>query len=103
MLNVTEAAVEQLSQMLEHAEADGSQCVRLTQNHGELGLRVDVPQEGDQVVAADERPVLLIDAELWHALEGATLDAVDTSEGKQLTLVGARSGRLDGDAGNGAH
>jgi Fe-S cluster assembly iron-binding protein IscA len=103
MLNVTDAAVEQLSEMLEHTEADGAQCVRLVANQGELELQVDTPREGDQVVAADERPVLLVDADLWSALDGATLDAVDTSEGKQLTLIGASSGGRGADLQNGAH
>lgn len=87
MLNVTEAAIEQLTEMLDQADAGTSQGIRLVEDEGEVGLRVDEPRGGDQVISAGERPVLLLEAHLLAALDGATLDAVDMPDGKQLTLV----------------
>ncbi|MEX2446697.1 MAG: hypothetical protein WD734_05090 [Dehalococcoidia bacterium] len=103
MLNVTPAAVEQLSEMLERTEAGDSQGIRLAENQGELGLRIDEPQEGDQVVAAGERTLLLIDPDLSSALDGATLDAVDMPEGPQLTLVGPEAAGDESPSANGSH
>lgn len=103
MLTVTKAAVEQLSEMLEQTDAASSQGIRLVHNDGQLGLQVDAPQQGDQIVADGERPVLLIEPNLSLALDGATLDAVEMSDGKQLTLVGADPGAEAVDSRNGAH
>jgi Fe-S cluster assembly iron-binding protein IscA len=101
MLSVTDAAVKELSGLLDQTEAASSQCIRLIQQDDALALQVDEPQEGDQVVADDDRPVLLVDADLASALQGATLDAVDTQDGTQLMIVGAGN-ELDPAANNGS-
>lgn len=101
MLNVTDAAIEQLTEMLDQADVDAAQGIRLIEDQGEVGLRVDAPQEGDQVVSTGERPVLLIEPRLSAALDGATLDATDMPEGKQLTLVSDDAGSNDATSRNG--
>ncbi|MEX2374043.1 MAG: hypothetical protein WD942_00435 [Dehalococcoidia bacterium] len=103
MLQVTEAAVEQLNELLENADAGESQGIRLVQNEAGVALQIDLPQEGDQVVAAGDRPVLLIGPELSTALDGATLDTVETPEGNQLKLVDVAPPGADGPSKNGAH
>lgn len=104
MLYVTDAAVDELRGMLEQTEAGNSQGMRLVHNEGELGLQLDSPQAGDQVIAKGERPVLLIEPNLSTALDGATLDAVDMPEGRQLTLhVADQPQGLGPDSRNGAH
>lgn len=102
MLSVTNAAVKELSGLLEQTEAERSQCIRLIQQDDALALQVDEPQEGDQIVSDSDRPVLLVDANLASALEGSTLDAVDTQDGPQLMLVGNEAGGADPAANNGA-
>lgn len=101
MLSVTDAAVQELSDLLQQTDSAESQCVRLIQTDDALGLRLDTPQEGDQVVSDEDRPVLLVEPALAEALEGATLDAVDTQDGRQLMLVGNESESPGADSQNG--
>lgn len=104
MLNVTGAAIEQLNDILDRTNGTESQGIRLIENGGELRLQLDTPQTGDQVVAAGDRPVLLVDPDLSSALDGATLDAVVGPGGdRQLTLKGAEADADDAPPPNGTH
>jgi Fe-S cluster assembly iron-binding protein IscA len=88
MLSVTQSAVQQLAEMLEEAESDEDEGLRLMdQGEGRLTLAVDETHEGDQVVGNGTRAVLFIDPELSDALDGTTLDTVDGPDGTQLTLI----------------
>jgi len=89
MLKVTDAAVEQLNAMLENANTEQSQGIRLIESESGLGLQIDMPQPGDQIVGGEERPVLIVAPDLSDALDGALLDTVSTPDGNQFKLVGA--------------
>lgn len=102
MLSVTDAAVKELSDILDQTNASSDQCIRLVQNEDALALQMGEQRAGDQVISGEERPVLLIDSDLSQALEGATLDAVETDEGKQLMLVGTEPGDRGEGSPNGA-
>lgn len=91
MLSVTRAAAEQLSELLQQTDAQEQQGIRLVQNEGKLALLVDAPQQGDQVVEAGERPLLILDPALSEALDGVTLDAVETPTGGRELSWSARS------------
>ena len=59
---------------------------RLMAHRDRLGLALDAPAEGDQVVEHEGRSVLIVEPEIAHALEGRTLDAVETADGTHLQL-----------------
>ncbi len=100
MVSVTTEARDLLQEILQQAEQqgadiDGSTSIRLaptTQggdgNSGQvaLGLMLDRPQEGDEVVEHNGKKILLIDSTTSDLLDGVTLDAVDTPDGRRLTI-----------------
>lgn len=87
MIRVTESALDALAQTLETNEVQEDQALRLARSgEGSFGLAIDDQREGDQVVAKDERPVLLIDGEISNQLDGVTLDLVESPQGRQLAL-----------------
>lgn len=93
MIDVTERAKQELKKILtsnvDHPEA----VLRLTTgNQGQLGLSVDVPASGDNVVEHEGTKVLLVDEGLASSLAGVTLDVEDTSEGPQLAIFKDRQG-----------
>lgn len=51
-----------------------------------IGLMLDRPHEGDQIVEHEGKRVLLVDESMAGMLEGMTLDAVDTPDGRRLTI-----------------
>lgn len=89
MLTVTPEAVDYLALLLERHEVAPPQSVRLVFSApGAIGLMLDEPRdEDDVVVTEDERPVLLLDPDMSIAMEGATLDAVESPEGERLVLA----------------
>lgn len=87
MLNVTEGAVDVLSQILDENQIEEEQGLRLAQgNPGEFGLAVDGERDADQVVRKGLRPVLFVGEDVSTALDGATLDVMRGPEGVGLTL-----------------
>lgn len=101
MITVTEKARDLLYDVLQQAEQQAGideqedVAIRLapTEQPGDgeaaqmqLGLGLDRPQDGDQVVEHNGKTVLLVDSSTGNMLDGVTLDAVDTPEGRQLTI-----------------
>jgi len=100
VVSVTTEAKDLLQDILQQAREQGAAVddetsIRLAPATGEadgsggqvaLGLMLDRPQEGDQVIEHNGRKVLLIDSTTSDLLEGSTLDAVSTPEGKRLTI-----------------
>ncbi len=99
MVSVTSEAKDLLRDLLQQAEQQGAAVeeetsIRLAQTApvdsqtGEVGLSLvlDQPHEGDQVVEHAGKKVLLVDPSTSDLLEGITLDAVDTPEGRRLTF-----------------
>lgn len=87
MLNVTTKAVDHLATLLERYEAEPQQALRLVSTApGTLGLKLDEPLIEDDVITQDQRPVLLLDPQLSVAMDGSSLDAVDSPEGERLVL-----------------
>ncbi len=101
MISVTDRAKDLLYDVLEQAEQQSGippqddVAIRLSPTSGpdgaeggqiELGLGLDRPQEGDQVVEHNGKKVLLVDESTGDMLDGVTLDVVDTPDGQQLTI-----------------
>lgn len=93
MLNVTDAALEALVMTLDANEIPQDKGLRLGRSpYGDLGLEVDEPRDGDQVLMQGDRAVLFLDSEVSEILSGATLDVIQEPDGARLTL------RMPGDA-----
>lgn len=86
MLNVTEKAAAALSESLDANRENDSDVLRLTQAAGGMGLALDQEHEGDQVIEHEDRKVLVVDPEVADALDGTTIDIVDTPEGQRLVV-----------------
>ena len=100
-MTITEGARRALKAALaEHAE-HAAQVMRLGANaRGVVGLTLDVPRAGDEIVEWEGVPVLLIGPELQGALDGGTIDVKDTPAGPSLNIrraAGEDEGRLDSD------
>lgn len=86
-ITVTMEAAEALKHLLDDAAVAPEQTLRLvTDPSGDLGLDLDTIREGDQVVEDGGQPVLVIADEVAVAITGATIDVVETDEGKMLTI-----------------
>ena len=86
MLNVTDKAAESLQESLDTRRENDGDVLRLTRSGDQFGLVVSQPQGEDQVVQHDERTVLVLDPDVSEALDGLTLDAVETPDGVTLTI-----------------
>lgn len=86
MLNVSDKAGEALHRALEANEGGGEDVLRLTRSGDQLALAVDQERDGDQIVEHDGRSVLVVEPAISQALDGATLDAVQTPEGLRFVF-----------------
>jgi Fe-S cluster assembly iron-binding protein IscA len=87
MLQVTERALEAIAQSLDVNAAEQEQALRLALTEtGQLGLALDNPREGDEVVTKGERPVLLLEPEVSEQVDGAGLDVTEVPGGARLTV-----------------
>jgi hypothetical protein len=93
MLHVTSAARAELHDMLVRVLAQRSDPdppdlgLRLVAEKCQLGLALDEPREGDQVVGQEGRSVLIIDPSTSELVEDRTLDVIETPQGTRLGLV----------------
>jgi hypothetical protein len=75
MIRVTERAASELSDILAASRAQGDQGVRLVPDEsGNIAMTIDRPSYGDEVVAGETRPLLILDAALAAKLADAVLD-----------------------------
>jgi len=89
MVTITDTASDALRDVLETSNVPGGQGVRLVmQGPGQLGLVIDGPREGDQVVENEGRTVFLIDDTLSAALDGATVDCKLLDDGSRQITIG---------------
>ena len=87
MLQVTERASQELSQVLGQVEKQPEQTLRLVSDpQAGYRLTLDVEQEGDQVVEHQGSTVLVLSSDLARDLEGAVLDVQETPAGPALTI-----------------
>ena len=89
MVRVTDEAVSELKHIREELGIP-DQTLRLVPQPTPMGvafgLAPDEVREGDQIVESEGSPVLVIDALTSEQLQGVVMDAIDTPDGKRLTL-----------------
>lgn len=86
MLTVTEKAAATLRDTIDANTSEEAQVLRLASSAQGFGLTMDEERDGDQVVTHEERKVLVIAEDVVQALDGATVDAVETPEGQRLVI-----------------
>jgi hypothetical protein len=100
MITLTEEAKE----LFLNVEHPGGTVLRLDpvvdQNTGEtqIGLSAGEPMDDDQVVKHKGETLLHIAAPVSDALDGSTLDAVDTPEGPGIGITAPNSSPLTNDS-----
>ncbi|MBA7530585.1 hypothetical protein ES705_22793 [subsurface metagenome] len=87
MIDVTERARQELKRILSRKVDMPQARLRLIANdHGGLGLGIDIEAPGDQVVECEGSKVLIVEPRLAANLKGVTLDVDDNSEGAELVI-----------------
>jgi Fe-S cluster assembly iron-binding protein IscA len=86
MVTVTERAATALQQVLEDNHAPPGQGVRLAADAtGHLGMTIDAPRDGDDVVYAAEEPVLMVAGPVAGQLEDMVLDYQASDDDSQTS------------------
>jgi Fe-S cluster assembly iron-binding protein IscA len=86
MINVTDKAAEVLHRSLEENEESDDDMFRIEMTDEGIGLALGAEREGDQLIQHDQRAVLAIEHDLAQALDGASIDAVETPDGTRLVF-----------------
>jgi len=86
MLTVTQEAAGLIMHTLSQDDTGEGAVVRLVIEDNELQIAIDKEVEGDFVVEADGKPILVMNQDLADALGAATFDAEMTEDGPMLTL-----------------
>jgi hypothetical protein len=93
MLQVTPEAKGELHGMLmrlfaERPDSDTPDLgFRLVAEGSQIGLALDTPREGDEIVDQDGHSVLMLDSLTSELVENLTLDVVETPDGARLELL----------------
>lgn len=87
MITLTERAAAGLEQMLLVNNAEPGQAVKLVPREPDrIGLMIDTPNEGDEVIGPGDAPLLIVDSSLRDDLDGSELDCETTVvEGEQVS------------------
>lgn len=86
MFELTDAAREYLSKLLDQAEAPEGFAARVIHEEEGLTLSIDQPQAGDERFEHDGRTVLVLDPQVAETLDGQMLDVEQAEEGPRLTV-----------------
>jgi hypothetical protein len=89
MVTVTDSAKD-LLQVLAHPAGTVLRLEPMGGETGDIALVTGEEQEADQVVERDGADLLHVPAAISGALDGATIDAVETPEGPRLSLTPRR-------------
>jgi Fe-S cluster assembly iron-binding protein IscA len=80
MITVTERAASALEALLVESHAEAGQGVKLVpKGSDEIGMTIDEPNEGDEVIRRADAPLLIVDRALTLPLDGAQFDCEDAS------------------------
>ena len=84
MVRVTEEAATALQELLVENEAPPDAGVRLTPTAaGNMGMVIDSPHEGDEVIRRDEAPVLIVEEALAPRVADMVVDFESTAQSGQ--------------------
>jgi Fe-S cluster assembly iron-binding protein IscA len=86
MLKVSDAAAATLHDTLERNQAGEDEVLRIEESDEGLALAIGKEREGDETYQHQDRTVLALDRSVASALDGATIDVVDTDDGRRLVL-----------------
>ena len=89
MVNVSQRAAEALQATLEQNRNAPDDVLRIEQTDTGLALAIGSRHDGDQLIDHDSNTILAIDPAVSSALDGATIDAVESAGGVQLVLTRA--------------
>jgi Fe-S cluster assembly iron-binding protein IscA len=84
---VTEAAAEQLHNLLVEHQMDDAATLRLVpQPGGRLGISLDRPGDSDQRVELGGETILVVSPGVADMLDGSVIDVLETADGPRLTI-----------------
>jgi Fe-S cluster assembly iron-binding protein IscA len=84
MITVTERAASALEALLADSDAQPGQGVKLIPSgENSVGMVIEAPNAGDEVVRRADEPLLIVDRTLSRPLDGAQIDCVDATGGDQ--------------------
>ena len=87
-LVITQRAAATLKVSLANLEHQSDQLLRLnTADNGSISLVLDSMVDGDRVVSHDDSPVVLVGFPLAGALQGKTIDAMETPQGTASLII----------------
>jgi Fe-S cluster assembly iron-binding protein IscA len=91
MITVTERAASALEGLLAESNAEPGQGVKLfPRGTDEIGMTIDAPSEGDEVIRRSDAPLLIVDQTLTRPLDGAQLDCEEATNGQAPTRFALR-------------
>ena len=84
MVRVTDQAANAMQELLADNAAPPEAGIRLSPSTGgNLGMGIDTPHDGDEVITRDEAPLLIVDADVAPGMTDMVVDFRDTSENGQ--------------------
>jgi hypothetical protein len=87
MINVTDRAKQELQRLLiASVDWPNARLRLIKREQGQLGLGIDIEEQGDQILEYEGTKVLLVCTELATSLKQVTLDVDDTPEGAKLVI-----------------
>jgi Fe-S cluster assembly iron-binding protein IscA len=91
MITVTERAASALESLLIESNAEAGQGVKLfPKGADQIGMAIDTPNEGDEVIQHGDGPLLIVDQALTRPLDGAEFDCEETLNGQAPTRFALR-------------
>jgi Fe-S cluster assembly iron-binding protein IscA len=87
MITVTDRAASALEALLVESQAAPGQGVKLVGSpDNTIGLQIDAPADGDDIVHRGDVPLLIVDKAIRERIGDATIDCdVDTVDGQTQT------------------
>lgn len=91
MITVTERAASALEALLVESNAEAGQGVKLVpKGTDEIGMSIEAPNEGDEVIRRADGPLLIVDRTLTNPLDGAQFDCEESRDGETPTRFALR-------------
>jgi Fe-S cluster assembly iron-binding protein IscA len=91
MITVTERAASALEALLAESNAESGQGVKLfPKGTDEIGMTIDAPSAGDEVIRRADAPLLIVDQALTQPLDGAQFDCEESLDGQAPTRFALR-------------
>jgi Fe-S cluster assembly iron-binding protein IscA len=84
MVRVTDQAANALQELLADYAAPPEAGVRLSPSAGgDLGMNIEMPRDGDEVIEQEDTPLLIVDAAVAPGLSDMVVDLSDGTDDHQ--------------------